>query len=79
MSKIGPAVLRRRVRTIGVSLPSLASVKTELGQGEEERVISAFEELQHLGHLGEECLVLVERLLREELRRFLPLGSLEFE
>lgn len=67
------------MRTIGVSLPSLASVKTELGQGEEERVISAFEELQHLGHLGEECLVLVERLLREELRRFLPLGSLEFE
>ncbi|MBB3606624.1 hypothetical protein FHT40_006315 [Mycolicibacterium sp. BK556] len=42
-------------------------------------VISAFDELQHAGHFGRECLALVEKLLREELRKFLALASLEFE
>ncbi|CDO91606.1 hypothetical protein AWC29_05185 [Mycobacterium triplex] len=35
--------------------------------------------MQEAGHLGEKCLAIVEKLLREELRRFLPLAHLEFE
>ncbi|BBY66813.1 hypothetical protein [Mycolicibacterium helvum] len=42
-------------------------------------VISAFDELQYAGHLGQECLALVQKLLREELRKFLALANLEFE
>jgi hypothetical protein len=50
-----------------------------LTTGGSSGVISAFEELQRAGHLGEKCLALVEKLLREELRRFRPLTHLEFE
>jgi hypothetical protein len=42
-------------------------------------VISAFSELQGAGYFGEECLALVERLLREELRQFVALTRLDFE
>lgn len=34
------------------------------------RVISAFDEIRDLGHLGRECLKLINKLTREEVARF---------
>ncbi|MGV0698969.1 hypothetical protein [Mycolicibacter sinensis] len=62
-----------------IAEPSLASATTDLANNGEGGVISTFDELQHAGHLGKECLALIEKLLREELRRFRPLTHLESE
>jgi hypothetical protein len=52
-------------------------VKIRRGQG--DGVISAFLELRERGCFGEECVALVLKLLREELRQFPAFASHEFE